>query len=155
LPYVPHVIPEAGELPMNHDDMMEICRRWQEAFARRDLNALAGLYADAAIIESPLAGTITGREAVANAHTAIFGAFPEITHHFEPPLLSDRRAALVAQSTGTHTGTILGLPPTGRAFQFPVVVLLDVEDGLIVRDRRIYDFTGLLVQVGVLKAKPA
>ena len=30
-----------------------------------------------------------------------------------------------------------------------------VRDGLIVRDRRIYDFTGLLLQIGILKAKPA
>jgi hypothetical protein len=28
------------------------------------------------------------------------------------------------------------------------------RDGLIIEERRIYDFTGLLVQVGVLKAKP-
>jgi hypothetical protein len=34
------------------------------------------------------------------------------------------------------------------------VFLLDVQDHHIVHDRRIYDFTGLLVQIGVLKAKP-
>ena len=30
----------------------------------------------------------------------------------------------------------------------------DLENGLIARERRIYDFTGLAVQVGALKAKP-
>jgi hypothetical protein len=29
------------------------------------------------------------------------------------------------------------------------------DDGLIEHERRIYDFTGLLVQLGVLRAKPA
>jgi hypothetical protein len=29
------------------------------------------------------------------------------------------------------------------------------DDGLIEHERRIYDFTGLLVQIGVLRAKPA
>jgi hypothetical protein len=28
-------------------------------------------------------------------------------------------------------------------------------DGLIAHERRIYDFTGLLLQIGVLRAKPA
>jgi hypothetical protein len=28
-------------------------------------------------------------------------------------------------------------------------------DGAVVHERRIYDFTGMLVQIGVLKAKPA
>ena len=30
-----------------------------------------------------------------------------------------------------------------------------LRDGHIVHERRIYDFTGILVQVGLLKAKPA
>jgi hypothetical protein len=29
------------------------------------------------------------------------------------------------------------------------------EQGLVAHERRIYDFTGLLVQLGVLRAKPA
>jgi hypothetical protein len=36
-----------------------------------------------------------------------------------------------------------------------VVFLYEFKDGKIVRDRRVYDFTGLLIQVGTLKAKPA
>jgi hypothetical protein len=37
---------------------------------------------------------------------------------------------------------------------FPCVLLYDLADGLITRERRIYDFTGLAVQVGAIKAKP-
>jgi ketosteroid isomerase-like protein len=46
------------------------------------------------------------------------------------------------------------MPASGRPFRFPIVFVLDVRDGLIVHDRRIYDFTGLLVQIGMIKAKP-
>jgi hypothetical protein len=35
-----------------------------------------------------------------------------------------------------------------------VALLLKIADGLVIDERRIYDFTGVLVQVGVLKAKP-
>ena len=34
-------------------------------------------------------------------------------------------------------------------------MLYRLDDGLIAEERRIYDFTGLLMQVGVLKGKPA
>jgi hypothetical protein len=34
------------------------------------------------------------------------------------------------------------------------VFFYELRDGLIVRERRVYDFTGVLVQVGLLKAKP-
>jgi len=32
--------------------------------------------------------------------------------------------------------------------------LMTIEDGLIMHQRSVFDFTGLLVQVGVLRAKP-
>jgi hypothetical protein len=35
-----------------------------------------------------------------------------------------------------------------------MVLLDEFEDGRIARERRIYDFTGLLLQIGALKAKP-
>jgi hypothetical protein len=35
-----------------------------------------------------------------------------------------------------------------------MVSLCELHDGFITRERRIYDFTGLLLQVGALKAKP-
>ena len=46
------------------------------------------------------------------------------------------------------------MAPTGRAFDIPCILLFDYENGLIARERRIYDFTGLAVQVGAIKAKP-
>ena len=49
----------------------------------------------------------------------------------------------------------MGVPATRKPFRLPIVFLCTLEDGLIVHERRIYDFTGLLVQIGVLKAKPA
>ena len=36
-----------------------------------------------------------------------------------------------------------------------VVLLHELQEGRIVREQRIYDFTVLLMQVGVLRAKPA
>jgi predicted ester cyclase len=52
-------------------------------------------------------------------------------------------------------GGLFGLAPTGKTFRLPVVLMYELRGRQIVRERRIYDFTGLLVQVGVLKAKPA
>jgi hypothetical protein len=41
------------------------------------------------------------------------------------------------------------------AVTIPVAFLYEFKDGKIVRDRRMYDFTGLLIQLGTLRAKPA
>jgi predicted ester cyclase len=55
---------------------------------------------------------------------------------------------------GTHAGDFFGLPPTGRRVEVQMADVMTVADGLVLEERRIYDFTGMLIQVGVLKAKP-
>ena len=54
--------------------------------------------------------------------------------------------------------TVLGRdrgPGSGRRVQFDCVLILDIDNGLITHERRIYDFTGVLIQLGVLRGKPA
>jgi predicted ester cyclase len=51
-------------------------------------------------------------------------------------------------------GGFMELQPTGKTFRVPVVCLYTLTERHIIRERRIYDFTGLLVQVGILKVKP-
>ena len=49
----------------------------------------------------------------------------------------------------------MGLEPSGRSFMAPAVFVYEFRDRKIVHETRIYDFTGVLVQIGLLKAKPA
>lgn len=140
---------------MTRQQVLDVVARWQEAFARRDITVLAELYAESAVMASPLAGSVSGRDAVVKTTLSLLSAFPDTQFVSEPPLVDGERVAIVASASGTHVGTFLGIPPTGRHFQFSLVFLLELRDGHIVHDRRVYDFTGFLVQLGVLKAKPA
>jgi hypothetical protein len=45
--------------------------------------------------------------------------------------------------------------PSGKPVVIPIVYFSKIANGEIVYERRIYDFTGMLVQIGVLKARPA
>jgi len=49
----------------------------------------------------------------------------------------------------------MGMPPTRKPFQLRLISMCEVRDGEIVYERRVYDFTGLLLQIGVLRVKPA
>jgi len=60
----------------------------------------------------------------------------------------------VVRFSGTHVGEFFGFAGTGRRMEVTIACVLTFVDGLITEERRIYDFTGLLVQIGVLKAKP-
>ncbi len=70
-------------------------------------------------------------------------------------LIDGDRVALGATLNGTDTGGGMNLPPTGKSFRVPALFLSHLGESHIRYERRVYDFTGLLIQVGVLKAKPA
>ena len=44
---------------------------------------------------------------------------------------------------------------TGKRIEFGCVFLKRREGELVAHERRIYDFSGLLIKLGVLKVKPA
>jgi hypothetical protein len=46
------------------------------------------------------------------------------------------------------------MPASGKPFRLVTAFVYQVKDRQIVRERRIYDFTGLLTQIGVLNIKP-
>jgi steroid delta-isomerase-like uncharacterized protein len=140
---------------MTRTDVLALLDRRREALAQGNETAAGTLYAEDARLESPLAGSASGREAIVRATGAFFSAFPGAVVSEEAPIIDGDRVAIVAEIAGTHVGEFLGVPPSGRAFRFPVSFVLDLRDHQIVHERRFYDFTGLLVQVGVLRAKPA
>jgi predicted ester cyclase len=140
---------------MTATELVAFCQRWKEVMQRQDIDAAAEFYSQDAEIQSPLAGSVIGREGFLKASEAFSGAFADATIVFEPPIVGDDRAAVVGEINAHHVGPLMGLAPTGRSVHVTIAFALDIRDGLIVRDRRIYDFTGMLVQAGVLKAKPA
>jgi steroid delta-isomerase-like uncharacterized protein len=140
---------------MTRDDVVAVLARRQEALDRRDWEAFRAVYAEDARLESPLAGTVLGPDAIVSATDAFFVAFPEAVIAAQPPIVDGDRAVVVAEVAGTHVGAIMGLPPSGRAFRLLSTFVFVLRDHRIIEERRIYDFTGLLIQIGVLKAKPA
>jgi steroid delta-isomerase-like uncharacterized protein len=139
---------------MTRDDVVKLVDEWQLALDRRNPVAFTRLYAADAVVDSPLGGDVCGRERIAKAFEGFFTAFPDATFTPELPRIDGNEVVIVSSIAGTHMGGFAGLPPSGKAFRFQLVFVLQIQDGLIVRDRRIYDFTGLMVQIGMLKARP-
>lgn len=127
--------------------------RRQDDYDNLDAASLAGDYADDAAIESPLSGRHGRAEAQQNIE-AVFRAFLDFTLTTDALLIDGAQVAQVCTIEGTNIGGLLGTPPTGKSFKIPAVLVYELRNGKIVREQRIYDLTGVLVQVGVLKAKP-
>jgi steroid delta-isomerase-like uncharacterized protein len=137
------------------DQIRALLERRSEAWARRDTRALAEQHSEDCVMDSHLAGRLDGRAAIAAVYDRWFTAFPDSRFAPEDAVIDRGRVAEIATMTGTDTGGFLGLPPTRRPFRLPSVWLYTIRDLQLAHVRPIYDFTGMLVQIGVLKAKPA
>jgi steroid delta-isomerase-like uncharacterized protein len=139
---------------MTRDEIVAFFERRQELFDNFDAAGLAADYADDVVVESPMAGTHTGRAAAEKALGATFSAFLDLKMKTDALLIDGDRVAHFVTTEGTHISDFMGVPATNKAFRLPVAFLYELKDRQIVRERRIYDFTGFLVQIGLLKAKP-
>jgi len=143
------------ELQADRAELQALADRFIAAWKRRDPVALAEFHAVNGIAESPMYATRRGRQSIEEAYRAFMTSFPDMTSDVDTILIDPPRVALFATVNATHVNEFFGLPGTNRRIEFRVARLFEIEDGLIVRDRRIYDFTGILLQVGLLRAKPA
>lgn len=146
---------QESEAQMTRDEIVAFFDRRQEAYDSLDAARLAADYANHCLIESPTAGTHQGRAAAQAALQAVFDAFLDMKLRTDSLVIDGSRVAQVLNIEGADIGGFLGLPASGKTFRLDAVFVYELKDRQIVRERRVYDFTGLLIQIGVLKARPA
>jgi len=149
------VNPLQGQSGMTREELVALFDRRQQFYDELDAAALAADYAENAIIESPIGGVHTGPAAAEHTLKAFFAAFLDCTIKSESLLIDGDRVAQALAVAGTQIGEFMGLPPTRRSFRFSAVILYELRNRKIVHERRTYDFTGLLIQIGMLRVKPA
>lgn len=140
---------------MTRDEILALMARRQAAWEVRDATALAATHAPDGTVASPTGGVLEGRAEIERIYRLWLSAFPDIVLHVDETLIEGDRVVQIVRLTGTQAGEFFGVAPTGRHVEAQVALLLTVADGLVSEERRIFDFTGILVQVGVLKAKPS
>ena len=139
---------------MTREEVVRFLDRRHEALGRHDPGALAALHTEDCVLESAMAGTVVGRQGLEQFYQALFTSFPDFNYEPEELIIDGDRVAEKASFGGTDIGGFMGLPPTGKHVRVPAVFLFTLRNGQIERMRSIYDFTLMLVQIGVLKVKP-
>ncbi len=140
---------------MTREKMASLFERRAEDWRRHDAAALAADHASDCVVISPTGGVLEGRDEVERIYRMWFTAFPDLTFTNTDLLIDGDRVALAFSVSGTHAGDFFGLPASGRHVDATCAFIYTLADGLIVHERRVLDFTGVLIQVGVLRAKPA
>jgi steroid delta-isomerase-like uncharacterized protein len=131
---------------MTRKQAQRILRQHQDALNRHDVPALAAMYADDAVLESPMLETIRGREAIGVSYERLFTLFPDYSITTRDPLFISEgdRAAEFTTVTGTLRAPLLGMVPTGQPIEYQAARLFTFRGELIAHEQRIYDFGGVL-----------
>jgi hypothetical protein len=140
---------------MTRQDIERILEEHREAFARRDPLALAALHLPDGTFESPAARVVRGREAIEGLYRYWFAAFPDLELTWTSQVIEGDRAMFFWTLTGTHQGSFFGIEGSGAKVSASGAAEFCLADGGIASARHVFDFTGVLVAAGVLRARPA
>jgi len=140
---------------VNPEEIRALLTRREADWRSGNARALTADHAPDGVVVSPTGGVLEGLDEIERIYALWFRAFPDLSTTITDIVIDGQRAVLLIDIAGTQSGDFLGLPPTGRKVQVPGAFIYEFKDGRIQHERRILDFTGVLVQVGVLKAKPA
>src|SRR5262245_36938716 len=141
---------------MTSEEIRALCEQYARSWERADIPAISSYYSDDCEIVSPIFNVLSGRSQLEASFRELFRAFSDYLVEVEDVIVDHdgrERAVLVFSTFATHRGEIFGMPGTGRRFEIRGAFIFTFDQGKIVKDVRLYDFTGMLVQLGVLKAK--
>jgi steroid delta-isomerase-like uncharacterized protein len=93
-----------------------------------------------------------GAEAVRELLQGLMDGFPDF--HVDMGKLRHTDDAVFGEGviTGTHDGEWVGIPPSGRRVEFPVVAIFEFDDDRLLCEKVYMDFAAVLTQIGVLPA---
>ncbi len=95
-----------------------------------------------------------GPEGARRAFCRFLRAFPDLELIPDQLLTEGDHAALLWRIRGTHTGTLLRIPPSGRRLEFTGISMLEIRGERVVRRFTLWDLAGVLRQTGLLPALP-
>jgi predicted ester cyclase len=139
---------------MTRDDIVRFFERRSIQWRARNPETLAECHAPDGTVVSPLFGALNGPAEITESYRRLFATFPDWTLKSEELIIDGDRVAEHFVATATHVGELMGLPGTNRHGRIEGVLLYTMGNDAIQYERRLYDFSSLLIQIGVLRSKP-
>ena len=114
-------------------------------FIRQYFEALSGKpklpeLVDQYVAEQPLKEHIAMNEA----------AFPSYELRVEQMIAEDDLVSVIGRASGTHKGSFMGIPPTGKTWDVPLHITYRVKDRKVVEHWLVLDTAAFMQQLGMI-----
>lgn len=133
------------------DAAAALVHRLYAAITSGDERELDAVLAEGYVDHEPAPGGLPPTRDGAKALVALLhAAFRDFRIEAEEVITDGDRAASRARLTGTHTGDLLDIPPSGNAISVSAIDWYRIEDGRIAEHWGITDSATLTAQLGAL-----
>lgn len=127
-------------------------RVYDELLNQENKRVIEEIYDPEVVIHDPFMGTVTGIEAFKQLLGVFDAAFPGHRVQVHTIIAEGDWVTVVHTHTAKHTGTFMGIPPTGKDVVVPGIEAFRMANGKIAEFWRHDDDAGLLMQLGALPA---
>ena len=140
---------------MTRSEIKALVDSWLRAWTAADIEGLLACYDSRAELVSPLFRTVRGIDAIERSNQELFVAFSEVQSEVHDVVIDEeqQQAVLVFTIRATQRGEFLGFPASRKRVETPSAYVFQFSDGHIVAERRLYDFGGFLMQLGIIKPR--
>jgi steroid delta-isomerase-like uncharacterized protein len=139
---------------MSAETNKKLVSRWyQEIYSGGDLSLVEELFDTDYTNHEPTApngGWPRGPEGPRTIADAYRAAFPDIHFTIEEQLADGDKVVTRWTAHGTHTGPLMGMPPSGRSVAVTGTSIERVANGRIAETWVNFDLLGLMTQLGVV-----
>jgi steroid delta-isomerase-like uncharacterized protein len=135
---------------MSIEQNKDIVRHYQDIYNKNELQRLHEVVAEDLLTPKIMPGVPQGLEGAKAAHQIMLAGFPDYQTTIDELIAEGDKVVARITMTGTHTGSFMGVPPTGRFISFTGIYIARVVNGKIVEHWGEEDGVSLLQQMGIL-----
>ena len=126
-------------------------RRFVQVWGQGSLDTIDELAAPNFSVYYPLLReTVHGPEAFKQVLMGVHAGLPDVEVVSENEIAEGDQVAVRWMMHGTHSGELLGIPPTGKQVTLTGITIYRLTDGKIVEERGEEDALGFMQQLGVI-----
>jgi steroid delta-isomerase-like uncharacterized protein len=140
-------------MPGTEENKAQFRRMYEEGFNRGNLAVVDELIAPEFINhEAPPGANNRGPESLRMVITMLRSAFPDLRFAIEELIAEGDIVAGRLTMNGTHQGSLMGMPPTGRAVRQNHMHFVRLRDGKAIEHWGVRDDVGMMRQLGTFPA---
>ena len=137
---------------MDHSASM---RRLYDLLNAGDIDGFGEQLADDFVEHEETPGLAPTKDGVLQFFRMYRAAFPDLRFNVEDALPSGDKVVMRGTATGTHEGEFMGIPPTGKSVDVPLIDIIRFgDDGLAHEHWGIFDAMAMMQQLGLVPDGP-